>query len=60
MLYADVISFNEIFKKDVAYDNIRNHKKHMVSTSLNLSLKNTFFEEKKQGGGGGQIDPPAF
>ena len=34
MLYVDVISFNEIFKKDVAYDNIRNHKKNMASTSL--------------------------
>ena len=42
---------NEIFRKDVTYDNIKSHEKTRVSTSL----KNTFLEnpqgrEDKSGG----------
>ena len=54
MLYVDVISFNEIFKKDVAYDNIRNHKKNMASTSL---WKTHFLKKKNKGGGGVKLTP---
>ena len=38
-------NFNEIFRKDVTYDDITSHK----SQSFTLSLKNTFLE-KPQGG----------
>ena len=39
------MNFNEIFSKDVTYDNIKNHKKQDFA----LSLEDTFFE-KTQGG----------
>ena len=37
----DLKNFNEIFRKDVAYDNIKSHTKKQGVT---LSLSNTFFE----------------
>ena len=57
----DLKNFNEIFRKDVAYDNIKSHtKKQGVTLSLSLSLSlsvsfslflsNTFFE----------LTPPPF
>ena len=54
----DLRNFNEIFRKDVTYDNIKSHRKTWASPSL--SLKNTFLE-KPPGVESGQIDlPPAF
>ena len=48
------MNFNECFKKDVAYDNVKSHTKSGFD-SLSSSL-----QEKPQGGGGGgdQIDFP--
>ena len=46
----DLKNFNEIFRKDVAYDNIKSHTKKqsftlsLSSLSLSLFLSNTFFE----------------
>ena len=47
-LLNDLRSFNEIFRKDVAYANIIIHKK----PGFTLSLEDTFLK-KPQGGGGG-------
>ena len=44
-------NFNEIFKKDVDYDNIKSHKKSIFT----VSLENTFFKKSQRGG---QIDLP--
>ena len=46
-------NFNEIFRKDVTYDNIKSHKKNQGFT---LSLEDTFLEKQQ----GGQIDPQPF
>ena len=43
----DLRNFNEIFRKDGAYDNIKSHKK----TGLHLSLEDKFLEKPKGGGG---------
>ena len=45
--------FNEIFRKDVTYGNIKSHKK----SGLHPSLEDIFLG-KPQERGGGQIDPP--
>ena len=49
----DLRNFNEIFRKDGAYDNIKSHKK----TGLHLSLEDKFLEKPK-GGGGIKLDHP--
>ena len=49
----DLSNFNEIFGKDVAYDNIKSHKKPGVYP---LSERCSF---GKTTGGGGQMDPPS-
>ena len=46
------MNFNETFRKDVTYDNIKSHKK----PGFNLSLEDTFLEKPQ----GGQIDPQPF
>ena len=43
-LLNDLRNFNEIFRKDVTYDNIKGHKKQVFT----LPLEDTFFE-KPQG-----------
>ena len=50
-LLKDFRNFNEVFRKDVTYDNIKSHKKQGFA----LSLENTFLEKPQ---GEGQIDPP--
>ena len=45
-------NFNEIFRKDVTYDNIKSHKK----PGFHLSVEDTFFEKPQRGG---QIDLPS-
>ena len=49
---SDRKNLNEIFGKDVTYDNIRSLKKQVFT----LSLEDTFLEKPQ----GGQIDSPAF
>ena len=51
-LLNDMRNFNEIFRKDVAYDNIESRKKkqHLI-----LFLENTFFEKPQ----GGSFCPPS-
>ena len=46
----DLRNFDEIFRKGVAYNNIKSHKKQNVT----LSLENTF-SEKQQAGGRGRL-----
>ena len=41
--------FNEIFRKDVTYDNVKSHRKQ----GFTLSLEGVFFETPYGGGGGG-------
>ena len=48
-------NFNEIFKKNVTYDNVKTNKKQ----SFTLSLENTFLE-KPDAEGVGQTDLPTF
>ena len=50
---SDRKNLNEIFGKDVTYDNIKSLKKKQGFT---LSLEDTFLEKPQ----GGQIDSPAF
>ena len=38
-------NFNEIFRKDVTYDNTKSHK----SQGFTLSLEDTFFEKPQRG-----------
>ena len=45
-------NFNEIFRKDLPYDNFKSTKKQ----GFTLYLEDTIFG-KPQGRGGGQIDP---
>ena len=52
-LLKDFRNFNKIFRKDVAYDNIKSHKKQGFA----LSLENTFLEKSQ---GEGQSDPPTI
>ena len=40
-LHIDLRNFNEIFRKDVTYDNIKSHKKPRFP----LSLEDKFFEK---------------
>ena len=40
--------FNEIFRKDVTYDNVKSHRKQ----GFTLSLEGVFFETPYGGGGG--------
>ena len=51
-LLKDLWSFNEIFRNDVAYDNIKNHKYQ----EFTISLADTFLKKPQ----GCQIVPPAF
>ena len=55
-LLNDLRNFNEIFRKDVTYDNIKSHKK---PGGFTLSLEDTYFE-KPQGEGGSNWLHPAF
>ena len=48
-------NFNEIFRKDLIYDNIKSHKKPEFHT---LSLEETFLE-KPQWDGSNPLPPPA-
>ena len=56
----DLRNFDDIFRKGVAYNNIKSHKKQSVT----LSLENTFSEKQQAGRGGGggdyQIDTPSL
>ena len=45
-------NFNEIFGKDVVYDNIKNHKRQAFA----LYVENPFLEKKNKTGGGGMRD----
>ena len=47
------MNFNEIFRKDIPYDNFKIHKKPGFHP-----LEDTIFEKPQ--GGGGQIDDPAI
>ena len=47
-LLNNLMNFNEIFRKDVTYDNIKIHKK----PGFHLLFRNAFFEKHS----GGQID----
>ena len=57
----DLRNFNEIFKSDVAYDNIKSQKNKTKTKSMKqgftFSPENTFLEKPQ---GEGQIHPPAF
>ena len=62
-LLNELRNFNEIFMKDVAYDNIKSHKK----TGLQPLFRKHIFEKSQGGatrggggGGGAQIDPLPF
>ena len=48
-LMNDLRNFNEIFRKDLTYDNNKSHKKQ----GFPLSLEDTFFEKPQGVGGGG-------
>ena len=52
MTPLDLRNANEIFRKNVAYDNIKSHKK----PGFPLSLENTFLEKPQ--GGGVKLTPP--
>ena len=57
-LLNNLRNFNDIFRKDVAYDNIKSDKKlafSPLSLSLSLSLEATFLKKTQEGG---KIDPP--
>ena len=41
-------NFNEIFRKDVTYDNIKTHK--LTSQGFTLTLEDTFLEILQEGG----------
>ena len=45
-LLNELRNFNEIFKKDVTYDNIKSHKK---AQGFAIYLKNTFLEKTQEG-----------
>ena len=51
-LLNNLRNFNDIFRKDVAYDNIKSDKKLAFSP---LSREVTFLKKPQQGG---KIDPP--
>ena len=48
-------NFNEIFRKDVTYDNVKSHKKPGLHP---VSRRYIFGKATRGGGGGGQIDLP--
>ena len=52
-LLKDLRNFDEIFRKKVAYDNIKNQRKARV---LSFSRRDALLENNR----GNQIDPPAF
>ena len=52
-LLNDLRNFDEIFRKNVAYDNIKNQRKARV---LSFSRRDALLENNR----GNQIDPPAF
>ena len=52
-LLKDLRNFDEIFRKNVAYDNIKNQRKARV---LSFSRRDALLENNR----GNQIDPPAF
>ena len=52
---SDFRNFNEIFSKEVTYDNIKVTK----NQGFNLSLEHAVFE-KPESGGLGQSEPPPF
>ena len=52
-LLKDLRNFDEIFRKKVAYDNIKNQRKARV---LSFSRRDPLLENNR----GNQIDPPAF
>ena len=49
-------NFNEIFRKDTTYDNIKSHKK----VGLYPLSKRYIFRKTTRGGGRGGFDPQAF
>ena len=50
----DFRNFNEIFRKDVTYDNIKSYKKPEPHPLFKPSLKETFLEKRQ----GVQVDAP--
>ena len=52
-LLKELRNFDEIFRKKVAYDNIKNQRKARV---LSFSRRDALLENNR----GNQIDPPAF
>ena len=50
----DFRNFNEIFRKDVTYDNIKSYKKPESHPLFKPSLKETFLEKRQ----GVQADAP--
>ena len=48
---------NQIFRKNVAYDNIKSHKKERLQP---FSLKETFGRITEVGGGGVKLTHPSF
>ena len=49
-LLNNLRNFNDIFRKDVAYDNIKSDKK-LAFSPLSLSLSRSYIFEKNSGGG---------
>ena len=54
-LLNDLRNYNEMFRKDVTYDNIKSLKKKQGFT---MSLKSTILEKPQGGGGGVKLNPP--
>ena len=53
-LLHDLRNFNEIFRKDVTYDNIKSYKK----PEFHLLFRSCIFRKTTgDGKGGGQVDP---
>ena len=55
-LLNDLKNFNEFFRKDVAENNVKCHKKQ----GFILFLENTFLEKPKEGERGSDWPPPSF
>ena len=52
-ILSDWKNFSEIFRKDKTYDNIKSHKKH----GFTLSLENAFLEKLQKGA---KFTPPSY
>ena len=56
----DFRNFNEIFRKDVTYDNIKSYKKPESHPLFKPSLKETFLEKRQGVQADAPPPPPAF